>query len=185
MCLQSPPDLTCANSPPRGLIPCIRIAPKCFRTTCTADSPPGCTTETTNTVDDENGNTDGRVLSLYKTDDVFSLAGMLDTVCLVAFCIELGLRAGVYSWWIGPDAVLRNPWVLLDVYLVVSHGVGTAGSVRGGYGTRNSREVEVLSPYLSREKQSSHSSHGMLPPGSATTRSWWRRALRVRRSSGR
>lgn len=94
-------------------------------------SSPGCIAENYRIVDDdENFNADDRVLSLYTTDDVFSLAGMLDTVCLVAFCIELGLRAGVYSWWIGPDAVLRNPWVLLDVYLVVSHGVGTAASVR-------------------------------------------------------
>lgn len=72
------------------------------------------------------------MLSLYQTDDLSSLAGMLDTVCLAAFCVELCLRAGVHSWWVGPDAVLRNPWVLLDVYLVVSHGLSTTATVRGG-----------------------------------------------------
>lgn len=67
---------------------------------------------------------------MYQTDDLTSLPGILDTVCLAAFCVELGLRAGVHSWWIGPDAVLRNPWVLFDVYLVVSHGLSTAAAVR-------------------------------------------------------
>lgn len=70
------------------------------------------------------------VLSLYETDDLTSLAGGLDSFCLAAFIIELCLRAGVYSWWIGPDAILRNPWCQLDVYLVVSHAISTEGTVR-------------------------------------------------------
>ena len=85
----------------------------------------------------DNDNNHDRVLSLYNTDEISSLAGVLDTVCLVAFCIELCLRAGVYSWWIGPDAALRNPWILLDVYLVISHGCFTAASVSGGRRTEN------------------------------------------------
>ncbi|CAM9140740.1 unnamed protein product, partial [Hapterophycus canaliculatus] len=71
------------------------------------------------------------VLSLYETEQLTSLPGVLDTVCLVAFFAELCLRVGVHSWWVGPDAVLRNPWVLLDVYLVVSHGVCTSASILG------------------------------------------------------
>lgn len=75
------------------------------------------------------------VLSLHETEDLSSVAGVLDTVCLAAFCVELCVRAGVYSWWAGPDAVLRNPWVLFDVYLVVSHGVCTFATVRGEQST--------------------------------------------------
>ncbi|CAM9490330.1 unnamed protein product [Ectocarpus fasciculatus] len=81
------------------------------------------------------------VLSLHETEDLSSVAGVLDTVCLAAFCVELCLRAGVYSWWAGPDAVLRNPWVLFDVYLVVSHGVCTFATVLGIEGTNRAQKV--------------------------------------------
>ncbi|CAN0166037.1 unnamed protein product, partial [Ectocarpus sp. 13 AM-2016] len=81
------------------------------------------------------------VLSLYETEDLSSVAGVLDTVCLAAFCAELCLRAGVYSWWAGPDAVLRNPWVLFDVYLVVSHGACTFATILGIKGTNRAQKV--------------------------------------------
>ncbi|CAM9416805.1 unnamed protein product, partial [Scytosiphon promiscuus] len=81
------------------------------------------------------------VLSLYETEELTSLPGALDTMCLLAFCAELGLRAGVHSWWVGPDAVLRNAWVLLDVYLVVSHGVCTSASIIGIHTMSRAKKV--------------------------------------------
>lgn len=70
------------------------------------------------------------VLSMFQTDDLSSATGVLDTLCLFVFFMELCLRAGASSWWIGPSAVLRDSWALLDVYLVASHGVTTAATVR-------------------------------------------------------
>lgn len=66
---------------------------------------------------------------MYESDDLSSPAGALDTLCLVVFFAEICLRAGYHSWWMAPDAVLRNPWLLLDVYLVVSHAVSTTATV--------------------------------------------------------
>lgn len=71
-------------------------------------------------------------LSMYPIDDLSSFVGILDTICLFAFVFELSVRVGFHSWWVGPDAVLRDPWALLDVYLVASHGVTTTATVRHG-----------------------------------------------------
>lgn len=73
---------------------------------------------------------------MYQTDDLSSPVGALDTICLFAFIGELFLRVEYYSWWTGPHAVLRNPWALLDLYLVVSHGVTTTAAVGGFGGTK-------------------------------------------------
>lgn len=70
---------------------------------------------------------------MYHNKSLSSIPWILDTVCLIAFVSELCLRVGAYSWWIGPDAVLRNTWSLLDVYLVVLHGITTSAAVRGAY----------------------------------------------------
>lgn len=69
-------------------------------------------------------------ISTFSFDSLGSPVGILDTLCLVAFALELILRVGSYSWWVGPNAVLRDAWSLLDVYLVASHGVTTMATVR-------------------------------------------------------
>lgn len=67
---------------------------------------------------------------MLQSNNLTSATGVLDTLCFFVFFMELCLRAGAFSWWIGPDAVLRDSWALLDVYLVASHGVTTAATVR-------------------------------------------------------
>lgn len=69
------------------------------------------------------------ILSAYDYDTVDSVIGILDTVCLLAFVMEFCIRACYHSWWIGPDAVLRNPWMLLDGCLVVCDTVSTITTV--------------------------------------------------------
>lgn len=66
---------------------------------------------------------------MYDTDSPSSTVGILDSVCLAAFVTELFLRVGSCGWWSGPEAILRHPWSLLDVYLVACHGLTTTATV--------------------------------------------------------